>query len=81
MDRLIAISETSPQTEKLDDAKFVSFMREYPIWDFFKISQSAYVNLSNQEKSLRISEYYQKMLEGKIFDLFCFLDCVLWYIF
>ena len=68
MDRIIALFETSPQTQKLDEDKFVSFMREH----VFKISQSTYLNMSKEEKSLRISKYYQKMSKGKIFDLFLF---------
>ena len=72
MDRIITLSETSPQTQKLDEDKFVSFMRECPMWEYFKISQSTYLNMSKEEKSLTISEYYQKISEGKIFDLFLF---------
>ena len=71
MDRLILLNETSPQAEKIDEAKFVSFMRECPIWDYFKISQSSYLNMPNEEKSKMISDYYKNMSDGKIFDHFC----------
>ena len=71
MEQLIALSETSPQAEKVDEAKFVSFMKECPIWDYCKISQSAYLNVPKEEKSRMISDYYKSMSDGKIFDLFC----------
>ena len=71
MDRIIALSETSPQAEKIDEAKFLSFMKECPIWDYFKISQTVYLKLSNVDKSKMISGYYKNMSDGKIFDRFC----------
>ena len=70
MERLIALSETSPQAEKIDEAKFVSFMKECPIWDYFKISQSSYLSIPKEEKSKMISDYYKSMWDGKILDLF-----------
>ena len=78
MEKIIALSETSPQMVDTKEGKFLSFMIELPIWELYKISQSVYLNHTKEKKSKMISEYYRKMSEGKIVDLFfcLFLFCL-----
>ena len=68
MDLIVSLSEKSYDSHeelKTDDKKFVSFMRECPIWSFFRMSQSVYVNQPHEEKCRLISEYYKSMSKGK----------------
>ena len=55
MDRLIALSDKSASSDvedfRIDENKFVEFMRECPIWTFFKISQTEYLSKPHGEKS------------------------------
>ena len=68
MDKLVAITESvaSQSSSEINEEKFVSFMRECPIWDYYRITQVAYLGQSHEEKMRLISDYYKKMLEGKI---------------
>ena len=76
MGKIIALSETSPQVVDINEGKILSFMRELPIWEFYKISQSVYLNHTKEEKSKMISEYYRKMSEGEMVDIFFLLFCL-----
>ena len=67
MEHLILLSEkcTSDDEETaIDEAKFVQYMRECPIWIYFKISHSNYVSKSHHEKVQLISKYYNAMSKG-----------------
>ena len=82
MDRIITLSEknASPDVEdfRIDENKFVEFMREYPIWTFFKISQTDYLSKPHGEKARLISEYYMAMSKGNTGMLFfIFFVCCL----
>ena len=72
MDKIIALSESSPQISNVDETKFVKFMQRIPIWEHFKIRQQKYLNKSVEEKTAIINEYYDFMDRGKkgIFNFF-----------
>ena len=64
MDRIIVLSESSPQTD-LDERKFATFMQRKPIWLYFNISQNDYISKSTEEKTSMIRQYYDFMDNGK----------------
>ena len=59
MENIIAITEkTAAQTSsEINEEKFISFMREYPIWDYYRISQTVYLAQSHEEKVRLITDY------------------------
>ena len=65
MNKIVSLSESSPQISNIDKAKFVRFMQQTPIWDYFKITQHKYLSYSVEEKTALISEYYKYMEQGK----------------
>ena len=66
MDKIIPLSESSPQVANIDEAKFLTkFMHETPIWDYFKISQAVYLNHFKEKKTKMINDYYLGMDNGK----------------
>ena len=66
MDRIIALSESSPQILEIDADRFASFMQRKPIWLNFSITQDSYLSKTNEEKSRMINEYYNYMVKGKL---------------
>ena len=72
MDKIIAISESSPQISNTDETKFVKFMQQTPIWEYFKITQLKYLSYSTEETAM-ISDYYKYMEQGKRW-YFCFFS-------
>ena len=77
MDKIISLSDKCASAEEetnIDETKFVEFMRECPIWTYFKISHSAYVSKPHHEKAQMISEYYKAMSKGNT-DIFLFVIC------
>ena len=70
MERIIALSETSPLTPQfteVDGETFSKFMQHMPIWQFYSLTQDAYLQKTNEEKILLIENYYKSMMEGKSF--------------
>ena len=65
MDKIIAISESSPQISEIDEGKFVRFIQRTPIWEYFKITQQKYLSYSTEENTAMISDYYKGMDNGK----------------
>ena len=53
MEKLIALSESSPQMGNIDEAKLLKFMNQTPILEYFKMSQQVYLSLSTEEKTIR----------------------------
>ena len=54
MDRIISLSDKCASAEEetnIDETKFLEFMRECPIWTYFKILHSAYVSKPHHEKA------------------------------
>ena len=71
MDRIIALSESSPQIHEIDPDRFATFMQRKPIWLHFSITQDIYLRKTNEEKTRMISEYYNYLVKGKrLFFLF-----------
>ena len=88
MDSLIKASENFEQVnnieETLDESKFLEYMRKVPIWDFFCVSKQEYPKMAEEEKKIKISQYYSAMQSRHVPDgefliflfLFCFLECL-----
>ena len=66
MGRLISITESqasiSNEVASIDEAKFVNFMKELPIWEFASITKVDYLKLNSEEKSSLIYRHYNHML-------------------
>ena len=72
MDRIIALSESSPQIHEIDPDRFATFKQRNPIWLHSSITQDTYLRKTNEEKTCMISEYYNYMVKGKRFFFICF---------
>ena len=55
------VDEAPRSEENFDEALFLEFMRKVPIWEFFCISKQVYLNMTEQEKREKISQYYSAM--------------------
>ena len=78
MEKLISISEkcTSDDEETaIDEKKFVEYMRECPIWTYFKMSHANYVSKPHHEKAQLIATYYKAMSKGNK-DIFFLFVCL-----
>ena len=71
MERIIALSETSPQMCEIDSDRFAMFMQRKPIWIHYSITQDSYLRKTNEEKAHMINEYYNYMVKGKFFFICC----------
>ena len=81
MDKIIALSEkaaTDSSEIVFNEEKFVSFMRECPIWDFVKITQSSYIAQPHEEKVRLISQYYKLTSEGNSQHFCSFFRLFVW---
>ena len=81
MDNLIAVSEkiaNSSEDTPIDEKKFVAYMRELPIWNFFRMNQSTYLSQPEEEKARLIAEYYRSMSEGNKDMFFLVFFVVVW---
>ena len=72
MDKIIALTESSPQGVSIDEAQFVRFMQTTPIWEFFKITQQKYLSYTKEEETKLINDYYIGMQQGKSKNLSIF---------
>ena len=70
MERIIALSEASPQPIDIDAEKFSTFMQRKPIWQFYSLTQDCYLQKTNEEKIRLIDNYFKSMMEGKIVFLY-----------
>ena len=74
MDSLIKAAQNFEQvTDDFDEEVFLKFMKQITIWDFYNISKEEYLAMSEQEKRLKISNYYSNM-KSKI--LVSFIVCL-----
>ena len=73
MEKIIALSETSPQMCEIDSDRLDMFMQRKPIWIHYSITQDSYLRKTNEEKVHMINEYYNYMVKGK---LFLFVACI-----
>ena len=62
MDSLLKVSENFEQvSNEFDEKLFVEFMKKITIWDFYGISKEQYLAIPEQEKRVKISQYYFDM--------------------
>ena len=62
MDSLLKASENFEQvSDEFNEKLFVEFMKKITIWDFFGISKEQYLAIPEQEKRVKISQYYSDM--------------------
>ena len=72
MDSLIKASQNFEEvSNEFDEKVFIEFMKQITIWDFFGISKEQYLAIPEQEKRVKISQYYSDM-RSKSTDEFCF---------
>ena len=76
MDLLIKAAQDFKQVvaNEFDEKLFLEFMKQITIWDFYGISKEQYLAMSEQEKRLKISDYYSNMKSkgsGKFLFSFC----------
>ena len=79
MDLLIKAAQDFEQVvaNEFDEKLFLEFMKQITIWDFYGISKEQYLAMSEQEKRLKISDYYSNMKSkgsGKFLFSFCLLS-------
>ena len=74
MDSLLKASENFEQvSDEFDEKLFVEFMKKITIWDFFGISKEQYLAIPEQEKRVKISQYYSDMKSKSTGELCLFL--------
>ena len=74
MDSLLKASENfEPVSDEFDEKLFVEFMKKITIWDFFGISKEQYLAIPEQEKRVKISQYYSDMKSKRTGELCLFL--------
>ena len=62
MDSLIKASHDFEQiTNDFNEKVFLEFMKQITIWDFFGISKEKYLAMPEEEKIVKISQYYSDM--------------------
>ena len=72
MDSLIKASQNFEEvSNEFDEKVFIEFMKQITIWDFFGISKEQYLAILEQEKRVKISQYYSDM-RSKSTGEFCF---------
>ena len=76
MDSLIKASQNFEQViNEFDEKVFIEFMKQITIWDFFGISKEKYLAMPEQEKRVKISQYYSDMRSKSTGEFFFFLIC------
>ena len=76
MDSLINLSQNFEQANnEFDEKMFIEFMKQIAIWDFFGITKEEYLAIPEQEKRVKISQYYSDM-KSKSTGEFLLLCCV-----
>ena len=74
MDSLINLSQNFEQVNnEFDEKVFIEFMKQITIWDFFGITKEQYLAIPEQEKRVKISQYYSDM-KSKSTGEFCFFN-------
>ena len=72
MDSLIKAAQDFEQvTDEFDEKVFLKFMKQITIWDFYNISKEEYLAMSEQEKRLKISNYYSNMKSKDSSKFYC----------
>ena len=60
MDSLLSASENFEQVN-FDKKIFLEFMKQVTVWEYFGLSKDSYLALSESEKRIKISKYYNEM--------------------
>ena len=72
MDSLLKAAQDFEQvTNEFDEKVFLNFMKQITIWDFYNISKEEYLAMSEQEKRLKISNYYSNMKSKDSSKFYC----------
>ena len=76
MDSLIKASQNFEQvSNEFDEKVFIEFMKQITMWDFFGIIKEQYLAIPEQEKRVKISQYYSDMRSKSTGEFFFFLIC------
>ena len=76
MDSLIKASQNFEEvSNEFDEKVFIEFMKQITMWDFFGISKEQYLAIPEQEKRVKISQYYSDMRSKSTGEFFFFLIC------
>ena len=77
MDSLIKAAQDFEQvTDEFDEKVFLNFMKQITIWDFYNISKEEYLAMPEQEKRLKISNYYSNMKSKDSSKFYCVFVCL-----
>ena len=76
MDSFIKASHNFEQVNtEFDEKVFIEFMKQITIWDFFGITKEQYLAIPEQEKRVKISQYYSDMRSKSTGEFCFFLIC------
>ena len=59
--------------EQIDQKLMQEFLSNTSVLDFYEMGRQEYLNKSNDEKSVLIIKYYNKMVKGNIYKLYLLL--------
>lgn len=73
MESLLKASQNFEQvSDEFDEKLFIEFMKQITIWNFFGISKDKYLAMPEEEKRVKISQYYSDM-KSRGAGEFCFV--------
>ena len=73
MESLLKASQNFEQvSDEFDEKLFIEFMKQITIWNFFGISKDKYLAMPEDEKRVKISQYYSDM-KSRGAGEFCFV--------
>ena len=73
MESLLKASQNFEQvSDEFDEKLFIEFMKQITIWNFFGISKDKYLAMPEEEKRVKISQYYSDM-KSRCAGEFCFV--------
>ena len=73
MESLLKASQNFEQVgDEFDEKLFIEFMKQITIWNFFGISKDKYLAMPEEEKRVKISQYYSDM-KSRGAGEFCFV--------
>ena len=76
MDSLLKAAQDFEQvTDEFNEKVFLNFMKQITIWDFYNISKEEYLAMPEQEKRLKISNYYSNMKSKDSSKFYCVFVC------
>lgn len=73
MESLLKASQNFEQvSDEFDEKLFIEFMKQITIWNYFGISKDKYLAMPEEEKRVKISQYYSDM-KSRGAGEFCFV--------